>query len=151
MNEFMRDSLFMSVVISLAAYEAGLWIRKKSNLVILNPLLTAILMIIGLLLFLLFIFIYLVIIVGIIFIDKAERRLPIQYSNRTTGAYGGEQTYIPIRLNSAGVIPNVVHILLILSVLGLDSPISHFDTICLDTPILFPNSSCDNPSNFRIL
>ena len=51
MNEFMRDSLFMSVVISLAAYEAGLWIRKKSNLVILNPLLTAILMIIGLLLF----------------------------------------------------------------------------------------------------
>ena len=61
--------------------------------------------IIGLLLFLLFIFIYLVIIVGIIFIDKAERRLPIQYSNRTTGAYGGEQTYIPIRLNSAGVIP----------------------------------------------
>lgn len=61
--------------------------------------------IIGLLLFLLFIFIYLVIIVGIIFIDKAERRLPIQYSNRTTGAYGGEQIYIPIRLNSAGVIP----------------------------------------------
>jgi len=59
----------------------------------------------GLLLYLLFIFIYLVIIVGVIFIDKAERRLPIQYSNRTTGAYGGEQTYIPIRLNSAGVIP----------------------------------------------
>ncbi len=61
--------------------------------------------ILGLLLFLLFIFIYLVIIVGVIFIDKAERRLPIQYSNRTTGAYGAEQTYIPIRLNSASVIP----------------------------------------------
>jgi len=60
---------------------------------------------IGLGLFLLFILIYLIIIVGVIFIDKAERRLPIQYSNRTTGAYGGEQTYIPIRLNSAGVIP----------------------------------------------
>lgn len=59
----------------------------------------------GILLFLLFIFVYLVIIVGVIFIDKAERRLPIQYSNRTTGAYGGEQNYIPIRLNSAGVIP----------------------------------------------
>lgn len=59
----------------------------------------------GILLFLLFVFVYLVIIVGVIFIDKAERRLPIQYSNRTTGAYGGEQNYIPIRLNSAGVIP----------------------------------------------
>lgn len=61
--------------------------------------------VLGLLLFLLFVFIYVVIIVGVIFIDKAERRLPIQYSNRTTSAYGGEQTYIPIRLNSAGVMP----------------------------------------------
>jgi len=61
--------------------------------------------ILGLLLFLLFVIIYVVIIVGVIFIDKAERRLPIQYSNRTTSAYGGEQNYIPIRLNSAGVIP----------------------------------------------
>lgn len=61
--------------------------------------------VLGLLLFLLFVLIYILIIVGVIFIDKAERRLPIQYSNRTTSAYGAEQTYIPIRLNSAGVIP----------------------------------------------
>lgn len=67
----------------------------------------------GLLLFLLFIFIYIVIIVGVIFIDKAERRLPIQYSNRTVGAYGAEQTYIPIRLNSAGVIPVIFAAVLI--------------------------------------
>lgn len=61
--------------------------------------------VLGLLLFLLFILIYLIIIVGVIFIDKAERRLPIQYSNRTVSAYGGEQNYIPIKLNSASVIP----------------------------------------------
>ena len=61
--------------------------------------------IVGLLLYALFILIYLIIIVGVIFIDKAERRLPIQYSNRTTGAYHQDQTYIPIRLNSAGVMP----------------------------------------------
>lgn len=67
----------------------------------------------GILLFLLFIFIYIVIIVGVIFIDKAERRLPIQYSNRTVGAYGAEQTYIPIRLNSAGVIPVIFAAVLI--------------------------------------
>ena len=60
---------------------------------------------IGLLIFLVFVLIYLVVIVGVIFIDKSERRLPIQYSNRTIGAYGAEQTYIPIKLNSAGVIP----------------------------------------------
>lgn len=67
----------------------------------------------GLLLFALFVFIYIVIIVGVIFIDKAERRLPIQYSNRTVGAYGAEQTYIPIRLNSAGVIPVIFAAVLI--------------------------------------
>ena len=61
--------------------------------------------ILGLFLYFVFVLIYIIIIVGVIFIDKAERRLPIQYSNRTTGAYGGEQTYIPIRLNSAGVMP----------------------------------------------
>ena len=61
--------------------------------------------VLGLLLYALFILIYLIIIVGVIFIDKAERRLPIQYSNRTTGAYHQDQTYIPIRLNSAGVMP----------------------------------------------
>ncbi len=67
----------------------------------------------GLLLFLLFVFIYIVVIVGVIFIDKAERRLPIQYSNRTAGAYGAEQTYIPIKLNSAGVIPVIFAAVLI--------------------------------------
>ena len=78
--------------------------------------------IIGLLLYLLFIFVYLVIIVGVIFIDKAERRLPIQYSNRTTGAYGGEQTYIPIRLNSAGVMPVIFASVLI----SIPSTIANF-------------------------
>lgn len=60
---------------------------------------------VGLLIYLVFILLYILIIVGVIFIDKAERRLPLQYANRTTSAYGGEQTYIPIRLNSAGVMP----------------------------------------------
>ena len=55
--------------------------------------------------FILFVLVYLLIVVGVIFEESSERRIPIQYSNRTTGAYGGEQTYIPIRLNSAGVMP----------------------------------------------
>lgn len=61
--------------------------------------------ILGLLMYLLFIVIYLLIVVGIIFVQEAERRIPIQYSNRTTSAYGGQQTYMPIKINSAGVIP----------------------------------------------
>lgn len=35
----------------------------------------------------------------------AERRIPIQYANRTTSAYGANQSYLPIKLNAANVIP----------------------------------------------
>ncbi len=59
----------------------------------------------GITLFIVFILVYLLILVGIIYIQLAERRIPIQYANRTTSAYGGEQSYLPIKINSAGVIP----------------------------------------------
>ena len=59
----------------------------------------------GIISYIIFIIIYLGIIVGIIFIQQAERRLPIQYSNRSASSYGGKQSYLPLRLNSAGVIP----------------------------------------------
>jgi len=59
----------------------------------------------GIILLIIFILIYLLVLVGIIFIQLSERRIPIQYSNRTTSAYGGQQSYLPIKINSAGVIP----------------------------------------------
>ncbi len=59
----------------------------------------------GIALFALFILVYILIIVGIIWIQLAERRIPIQYSNRTTSAYGAQQSFLPIKINSAGVIP----------------------------------------------
>jgi len=52
-----------------------------------------------------YVLIYLLVIVGVIWVQLAERRVPIQYSNRTTSAYGGQQSFLPIKLNSAGVIP----------------------------------------------
>jgi len=59
----------------------------------------------GITLFGLFILSYILIIVGIIWIQLAERRIPIQYSNRTTSAYGAHQSFLPIKINSAGVMP----------------------------------------------
>jgi preprotein translocase subunit SecY len=59
----------------------------------------------GITLFVLFILIYLFIVVGIVWIQLAERRVPIQYANRTTSSYGGQQSYLPIKINSAGVMP----------------------------------------------
>ena len=54
--------------------------------------------------FILFLLVYIAIIVGVVFIEKSERRIPVQYSNKTATAYGAKQTYIPFRLNS-GVMP----------------------------------------------
>ena len=56
-------------------------------------------------LFSIFILSYVIIIIGIVWISLAERRVPIQYSNRTTSAYGASQNYLPIKINSAGVMP----------------------------------------------
>ena len=52
-----------------------------------------------------FVIIYLLVIVGMVWIQLAERRIPIQYANRTNSAYGKHQSFLPIRINSAGVMP----------------------------------------------
>lgn len=59
----------------------------------------------GTILFIVYVLVYVLILVGVIYIQLAERRIPIQYANRTTSAYGAEQSYLPIKINSAGVIP----------------------------------------------
>lgn len=64
--------------------------------------------ILGILLFAIFVIIYLGIIVGIIFIQEAEERLPIQYSNKTNSAYKKSQSYLPIKLNPSGVMPVIL-------------------------------------------
>ncbi len=59
----------------------------------------------GIGLFALFLVVYLLVLVGIIWITLAERRIPIQYANHTTSAYGAQSSFLPIKINSAGVIP----------------------------------------------
>ena len=59
----------------------------------------------GISLYVLFVLVYLVIMIGVIFIESAQRRIPIQYSSRTSSAYNKEQSYIPLKLNSASVMP----------------------------------------------
>ena len=59
----------------------------------------------GIAIFASFVIVYLLIIVGMVWIQLAERRIPIQYANRTNSAYGKNQNFLPIRINSAGVIP----------------------------------------------
>ena len=46
-------------------------------------------------------------VVGIVFVDKGQRRIPVQYAKRMVGRkmYGGQSTHIPIKVNSSGVMP----------------------------------------------
>jgi len=60
---------------------------------------------VGVISFIIFCIVYIAIIIGIIFVEQSERRIPIQYSNQTSSAYGAKQNYIPFKLNSAGVMP----------------------------------------------
>ena len=60
----------------------------------------------GVVKFILFVIIYFAVVIGIIFVQESERRIPIQYANKSTSAYGGKaQSFMPIKINSAGVIP----------------------------------------------
>ena len=63
---------------------------------------------VGWLSFAIFVLLYLAIIVKVIFVQEAEKRIPIQYSNRSAGSYGGQQTFLPLKLNSAGVMPVII-------------------------------------------
>jgi preprotein translocase subunit SecY len=47
------------------------------------------------------------IIAGVAFMEQAQRRIPVQYAKRMVGRkmYGGTSTYIPLKVNQAGVIP----------------------------------------------
>jgi preprotein translocase subunit SecY len=46
-------------------------------------------------------------IAGVVYVEQAQRRIPVQYAKRQVGrkSYGGTSTYLPIKVNQAGVIP----------------------------------------------
>ena len=47
------------------------------------------------------------VVAAVVFVEQAQRRIPVQYAKRMVGrqSYGGTSTYIPIKVNQAGVIP----------------------------------------------
>ena len=67
--------------------------------------------------FILFVLIYIVIILGVVYVESAERRIAIQYANKSNSVVS-KQNYIPFKLNSAGVIP-VIFASALISIPGL--------------------------------
>jgi len=82
----------------------------------------------GFLVVLLFLVIAIAAIVAVVAINEGQRRIPVQYAKRVVGrkVYGGQSTHIPIKVNSAGVIP----IIFAMSILMFPGTVASF----------FPNS-----------
>lgn len=76
----------------------------------------------GIGLFALFVIVYFLIIIGVIWVQEADRKIPIQYANKTTSAYGAAKSFMPIKINSAGVVP----VIFASSLLAIPSTIANF-------------------------
>ena len=78
----------------------------------------------GILSAVLMIVIGLAVVVFIVFMSNAERRIPVQYAKRVVGRkmYGGQSTHLPIKVNASGVMP----IIFASSILSLPQTISMF-------------------------
>ena len=81
--------IFTQVV---ATFPAALWSVQTSK----GWVVFSIVMVIGLML-----------VAAVIFIEQAQRRIPVQYARRMVGRkmFGGNSTYIPLKVNQAGIIP----------------------------------------------
>jgi len=70
------------------------------------------------------------IVVAIVFMEQGQRRIPVQYAKRIVGRrmYGGSSTYIPLKVNQAGVIP-IIFASSVLYIPSLLQNVVHNDTI----------------------
>ena len=61
----------------------------------------------GILMTVIIVVVILIVIPAIVFIERGQRRIPVQYSKRVVGrkVMGGQATYLPFKVNGAGVIP----------------------------------------------
>ena len=62
-----------------------------------------------------------------VYVERAQRRIPIQYARRVVGrrVYGGSSTYLPLRVNTAGVIP----VIFASSMLAIPATIGQFGAV----------------------
>jgi preprotein translocase subunit SecY len=81
--------IFASIVASLPAGIQAWWTNPDQVFVVMMP------------------FVALAVIVGIVYVQEGQRRIPVQYAKRVVGRRmtTGGQTYLPLRVNMAGVIP----------------------------------------------
>jgi preprotein translocase subunit SecY len=79
---------------------------------------------VGIVVFIAILVLFIGVIAAVIWVNQAERRVPVQYAKRVVGrkVYGGQNTHIPIKVNLAGVIP----IIFAMSIMMLPSTLISF-------------------------
>src|SRR5438067_11504996 len=88
-----------------------------------------------------------VIMIAIVFVEQRQRRIPVQFAKRVVGRrmYGGQSSYIPLKVNTAGVIP----IIFASSVLYLPVLLSNVIHSSWFNPVnSFINDRLLSPNNF---
>jgi len=85
----MSIMIFASIISALPTQSLNLWVSA------------------GVVKGIVFIVLGLAIVVTVVTVEQGQRRIPVQYAKRVVGrrAYGGQSTYIPMKVNQAGVIP----------------------------------------------
>ncbi len=89
--------IMSSIVLSLPAVFTGAYSAFVDSATYANWL--------GIIFYILYLIMYLIVIIGIVWITLAERRIPIQYANKTVSAYNAKESYLPLKINYAGVMP----------------------------------------------
>ena len=74
--------------------------------------------------FVIVLLVFFLVIGAVVFVEQSQRRIPVQYAKRMVGrrTYGGSSTYLPIKINMAGVIP----VIFASSILSLPSMLTQF-------------------------
>ena len=100
----MGNGMSLIIMAGILATLPQMFIDAFTNLVAFEG--TAQVITLGIVKFALFVILYFAIVIGVIFVQEAERRIPIQYANKSTSAFGSAaQSFMPIKINSAGVVP----------------------------------------------
>jgi preprotein translocase subunit SecY len=100
----------------------------------------------GVFVFILIILLGLAIIAAVVFVEQAQRRIPVQYAKRMIGRrmYGGTSTYLPLKVNMAGVIP----VIFASSLLYIPQLILQFNSNSTSSITLWVNNHLINQQNW---
>jgi len=108
----------------------------------------------GLFTALFYVVVYIAIAACIVFLEKGDRKIPVQYARRVVGnrVYGGQSTYIPFKINSAGVMPVIFAGSVLQLPMFLASMLSgYFDFLKVVKEALMPTHPLYNALEFALI